>query len=85
MNYAEVKTYSLLYDRQDLYAQQQRTVLPLLSSVSAILSSDFDPERADPKAMRLFRERVTELRAAVVILGDFAKGLAETYAQALKQ
>lgn len=85
MEYAEVQRYSKLYDFQDLFVEQQRLILAQLSSASAILQGDFNPDKPNPRDLELFRERVMQLMASLTIQEDFAKRLAENYAEALKQ
>jgi len=85
MDYAEVQKLSKLYDFQDLFVEQQRLILQQLSAASAILQGDFNPDQPNPKDLELFRERVMQLKASLTIQEDFAKRLAENYAEALKQ
>ena len=84
MSYAEVQRYSRLYDFQDLFLQQQRVILNQLSDASSMLADNFDPDHPNPKDLETFRARVMELRASAVIQEDFAKRLAERYAETLK-
>jgi hypothetical protein len=85
MAYDEVQKLSKLYDFQDLFVEQQRLILQQLSAASAILQGDFNPDKPNPKDLELFRERVMQLKASLTIQEDFAKRLAENYAEALKQ
>ena len=50
-----------------------------------MLQGDFDTDKPNQKDLETFRERVMQLRAAIGIQEDFAKRLAENYAEALKQ
>jgi hypothetical protein len=84
MDYVEVQRYSKLYDFQDLFIQQQRGILSQLALASSMLQGDFDPDKPNLKDLETFRERVMQLRAALSIQEDFAKRLAENYAEALK-
>lgn len=84
MDYVEVQRYSKLYDFQDLFVQQQRGVLSQLALASSMLQGEFDPDKPNLKDLETFRERVMQLRAAIGIQEDFAKRLAENYADALK-
>jgi hypothetical protein len=85
MDYAEVQTYSKLYDFQDLIIQQQRSMLSQLASASAIISSDFNPDDPNPKDLEVFRERVMALRSTLGIHQDMATRLVKNYAEALAQ
>ena len=85
MDYAEVQTYSKLYDFQDLIIQQQRSMLSQLASASAIISSDFNPDNPNPKDLEVFRERVMALRSTLGIHQDMATRLVKNYAEALAQ
>ena len=85
MPYAEVQRYSLLYDLQDLYTEQQRAMLLQLAEASAILSADFNPDNPNTKDLEAFRDRVMRLRSTLVIHEQMAKRLAERYAEALAQ
>ena len=69
---------------QDLFVEQQRLILSQLSSASAILQGDFNPDKPNPRDLELFRERVMQLMASLTIQEDFAKRLAANYAEALK-
>lgn len=85
MDYDEVQRLSLLYDQQDLIVEQQRALLGQLGEVSAILSSDFNPDNPNRRDLELFRERLMRLRAALLIHKDVATRLAENYAKALQR
>jgi hypothetical protein len=85
MPYAEVQRYSLLYDLQDLYTEQQRAMLLQLAEASAILSGDFDPDHPNPKDLEVFRDRVMQLQSTLKIHEQMARRLAERYAEALAQ
>lgn len=83
MPYAEVQRYSLLYDLQDLYTEQQRELLGQLGAASAMLSGDFNPDNPRPRDLEVFRERVMQLRSSLTIHEQMARRLAERYAEAL--
>ena len=83
MPYADVQRYSLLYDLQDLYTEQQRVMLVQLAEASAFLSGDFDPDNPNPRDLEMFRERVTRLRSMLNIHQQMATRLNERYAEAL--
>ena len=85
MDYGEVQRLSKLYDFQDLFVLQQRAILSQLTLASSMLQGDFNPDKPNQKDLETFRARVKELRAAIGIQEDFAKRLAENYAEALKQ
>ena len=85
MPYTEVQRYSLLYDLQDLYTEQQREMLGQLASASAILAGDFNPDNPNPKDLEAFRDRVLQLQSTLTIHEQMARRLAERYAEALKQ
>ena len=85
MPYAEVQRYSLLYDLQDLYTEQQRAMLLQLAEASAILSGDFNPDNPNPRDLEVFRDRVMRLRSTLRIHEQMARRLAERYAEALAQ
>lgn len=85
MDYGEVQRLSKLYDFQDLFVLQQRSVLSQLALASSMLQGQFDPNKPNLKDLETFRTRVMELRAAIGIQEDFAKRLADNYAEALKQ
>ena len=84
MDYDEVQKYSKLYDLQDLFVEQQRSMLSRLSAASAILTGDFDPDNPNPKDLENFREQVMQMSAALEVQAQFAKRLAESYADLLK-
>jgi hypothetical protein len=84
MEYAEVQRYSKVYDFQDLFVQQQRNILTMLSSASALISENFDPDKPNLKDLEVFRDRVMQLRAAITVQESLAKRLDELYAEALK-
>jgi hypothetical protein len=84
MEYAEVQKYSKLYDFQDLFLERQRAAVTLLANASSLISGNFDPDKPNAKDLEVFRQRVMELRAALVIQEDFAKKLAENYKLALQ-
>jgi hypothetical protein len=84
MPYAEVQRYSLLYDLQELYTEQQRALLGQLAAASSILSGDFDPDNPNPKDLEDFRNRVLQLRSHLVIHEQMARRLAERYGETLK-
>lgn len=83
MPYAEVQRYSLLYDLQDLYTEQQRALLGQLAAASSILSGDFNPDNPNPKDLEDFRNRVLQLRSHLVIHQQMARRLAERYAEVI--
>ena len=85
MPYTEVQRYSLLYDLQDLYTEQQRGMLGQLAAASAILAGDFDPDNPNPKDLEAFRDRVLQLQSTLTIHEQMARRLAERYAEALKR
>jgi hypothetical protein len=84
MDYAEVQRYSKLYDFQDLFVQQQRATVSQLAAASSLLQGNFNPDKPNPKDLETFRERTQLLLAQVSLQEDFAKRLAEYYAEALK-
>ena len=69
MDYAEVQKFSKLYDWQDLVEEQQRNLVGLLASASAILSSDFDPDKPNPRDLEAFRGNVIRLRCHALAHG----------------
>ena len=83
MPYTEVQRYSLLYDLQDLYTEQQRALLGQLAAASSILSGDFNPDNPNPKDLEDFRNRVLQLRSHLVIHEQMARRLAERYAEVI--
>ena len=83
MPYAEVQRYSLIYDFQELYIEQQRTLLGQLAAASAILASDFDADNPNQKDLEDFRTRVLQIRSHLVIHEQMAKRLAERYAEVI--
>ena len=85
MDYGEVQRLSKLYDFQELFVLQQRAILSQLALASSMLQGQFNPDKPNLKDLETFRGRVMELRAAIGIQEDFAKRLAENYAEALKQ
>jgi hypothetical protein len=85
MDYGEVQRLSKLYDFQELFVQQQRAILSQLTLASSMLQGSFNPDKPNLKDLETFRGRVMELRAAIGIQEDFAKRLAENYAEALKR
>ena len=84
MEYAEVQRYSKVYDFQDLFVQQQRNILTILSSASALISENFNPDKPNLKDLEVFRDRVMQLRAAITVQESLAKRLDELYAEAMK-
>lgn len=84
MDYAEVQKFSKLYDWQDLVEEQQRDMVGLLASASAILSSDFDPDKANPRDLEAFRANVIRLRATLSLMENMVRRLSENYADMLK-
>ena len=84
MDYSEVQRLSKLYDFQELFVLQQRSILTQLSLASSMLQGQFDPDKPNLKDLETFRARVMELRAAVGIQEDFAKRLAANYAENLQ-
>lgn len=84
MDYAEVQKYSKLYDLQDLFVEQQRSLVSRLAAATAILSSDFNPDDPNPRDLEGFREQVMLMRAALKVQEQFARRLAENYAEVLK-
>jgi hypothetical protein len=84
MDYAEVQKYSKLYDLQDLFVEQQRSMVSRLAAATAILSSDFDADNPNPKDLETFREQVMLMRAALKVQEEFARRLAENYAEGVK-
>jgi hypothetical protein len=85
MDYSQVQKYSKVYDFQDLFLQQQRAILSQIAIASALIQGDFDPDNPNTKDLENFRERVMQLRGFMEIQQDFAKKLAERYAELLKQ
>ena len=83
MPYEEVQRYSLLYDLQDLFTEQQRGLLGQLAAASALISSDFNPDNPNPKDLEDFRTRVLQLRSHLVIHEQMARRLAERYAEVI--
>lgn len=84
MDYAEVQRLSRVYDHQDIYVLQQRGLVDQLTAASALLTGEFNPDDPNPKDLELFRQQVMRLRASLKVLEDFAKRLAEDYAEILK-
>ena len=58
MDYAEVQKYSMLYDFQDLFVEQQRSMVSRLAAATAMLSGDFDPDNPNLKDLENFRQDV---------------------------
>lgn len=85
MDYDEVQKFSKLYDWQDLVEEQQRNMVGLLASASAILSSDFDPDKPNPRDLEAFRGHVMQLRSTLALMEKMVRRLAESYAEALKR
>lgn len=83
MSYAEVQRYSLLYDLQDVYTEQTRTMLGQLAAASAILTAGFNPDQPNQKDLEEFRSRVMLLQSALTIHEQMATRLNERYAEAL--
>ena len=83
MPYEEVQRYSLLYDLQDLFTEQQRALLGQLAAASALISSDFNPDNPNPKDLDDFRHRVLQLRSHLLIHEQMARRLAERYAEVI--
>lgn len=84
MDYAEVQKYSKLYDLQDLFVEQQRSMVSRLAAATAILSGEFNPDDPNPKDLEAFREQVMLMRAALKVQEQFARKLAENYSDTLK-
>ncbi len=84
MDYDEVQKFSKLYDWQDVVEEQQRNLVGLLAEASALLSSDFDPDKPNPRDLEAFRENVIRLRATLSLMEKMVKRLSESYAEALK-
>ena len=59
-------------------------MLTRLAAASAILSGDFNPDDPNPKDLESFREQVMVMRAALTVQEEFAKRLANSYAEVLK-
>ena len=55
-----------------------------IAAASAILSSEFNPDDPNPKDLESFREQVMLMRAALKVQEEFARRLAENYAEVLK-
>ena len=83
MPYSEVQRYSLLYDLQELYSEQQRALLSQLAGASSILAGDFDPDNPNPKDLDDFRSRVLQLRSHLAIHEQMARRLSERYAEVI--
>lgn len=84
MDYAEVQKFSKLYDWQELVEEQQRGMVALLGSATAILSGDFDPDQPNPRDLQVFREQVMQLRSTLKLMENMVRRLSELYAEALK-
>ncbi len=82
MDYSEVQRYSRLYDLQDLFVEQQRRTLDILSSAIAILGVG-DPNQATTDDLKLFRERLLALRGQTTIEQQLAARLAKNYSELL--
>jgi hypothetical protein len=85
MPYSEVQRYSLIYDLQEQYTEQQRAMILQLASASAFLSGDFNPDNPNPRDLEAFRDRVLQLRSMLNIHEQMAKRLTERYAEALQR
>jgi hypothetical protein len=84
MPYAEVQRYSGVYELQELYAAQQRKAREQLGAATAILSSDFVPEKADPREIESFRQQLRVMQASLRIEEQLGKRLSESYAALLE-
>ena len=84
MEYGEVQKYSTLYDFQDFFSAQQVRMVEHVTSATALLGPNFDPERADPKDLMAFRQHMLELRGNLTLQEQLAGRLAEKYAETLK-
>jgi hypothetical protein len=85
MEHAEVQKFSKLYDFQDVYLERQRDALRLFSTAMSIVQGDeFNPDKPNLKDVELFRQRVMELRATLIIQQEFAGRLSKAYDEALQ-
>ena len=85
MDHAEVQKYSKLYDFQDVFLERQRDALDqFASAMSIVQGEDFNPEKPNLKDIEIFRQRVMELRAALVVQEQFAGRLKQAYEEALQ-
>jgi hypothetical protein len=83
MPYEEVQRYSLLYDLQELFTEQQRALLGQLAAASSLIGGDFNPDNPNRKDLEDFRNRVLQLRSHLVIHDQMARRLAERYAEVI--
>jgi hypothetical protein len=84
MDFDEVQRYSILYDFQDLFVEQQRSMVSQLAAATALLTADFNPDKPNLKDFESFRAQVMVLSASLAIQEDMASRLREKYAVFLK-
>jgi hypothetical protein len=85
MDYAEVQTYSRVYNAQELYAGQQRKSVELIAAASAFVLGGGDPNIAPVKDIEEFRQRLLTLIGETGIEEQFGRQLAAAYAKARRQ
>jgi hypothetical protein len=84
MDYTEVRRYAGPYEFQDLFVQQQRKSLDLISAASALLTPAFDPAKPNLQDIGEFRRHVLQLQAALGVEKQLGEALLKAYAEALR-
>lgn len=85
MDYDDVQRYSRLYDFQDLFLEEQRTLLSQFTAASSALTADFNIEQPNVKDLEAFRTSVTQLSGTYGVHQQMGKSLAQRYDEALKR
>ena len=83
MNYAEVQRYARLYSLQQLFDDRQRQTFESMSLALSIMGAADDPTKAAPEDLRIFRQRLMDLRAQVFITTQVAEHLVQRYDETL--
>jgi hypothetical protein len=87
MDFADVKDYAQIYDRQDFVVERQRAQIERLADVTARLfaGEGGDPTRMRPPELEALRARLLDALGGVKIQKILASQLVEAYTQAPKR
>lgn len=83
MDYGEVERYARVYGLQQLFDDMQRRTVEAVALSLSGLGSGTDPTQASPDDLKVFRQRVLELRALAFLQQQLAERLVRRYEETL--
>ena len=85
MDYDEVQEYSEIYTMQQLFDEQARKAIDLVSDSTALVASGMDPTAANSEDLKAFRQRVMQLQANLLVTQQLGEQLTKGYQEFLQK